>query len=130
MVFWKKKKRGKKEETTVKMSGGSAPISGPSRKRYTVEVKLLAAQARASGLGSGEVAKLIGSSANSVDKWLLMILIRERAFPRECCSLTAMSLPIFAVFRRPWISKKTSASSSLLQSLVHNRFVHVKHRYV
>ncbi|MCP4529507.1 MAG: helix-turn-helix domain-containing protein, partial [Aestuariibacter sp.] len=34
-----------------------------------VEVKLLAAQARDSGLASSEIAKMVGASSNSVDKW-------------------------------------------------------------
>jgi len=68
MVFWKKKKEKEKDPKT------SAPKptteeSVPSRKRHSVEVKLLAAQARDSGLNSGEIAKLVGASSNSVDKW-------------------------------------------------------------
>ncbi len=68
MVFWKKKKE-EKEEITVKAAARPASVRGPSRKRYSVEVKLLAARARVEGLSSGEVAKLVGASPNSVDKW-------------------------------------------------------------
>ncbi len=68
MVFWKKQKdKEEKQEIMTPAVSESAP--GPSRKRYTVEVKLLAAQARDSGLGSGEISRLVGASANSVEKW-------------------------------------------------------------
>jgi transposase InsO family protein len=66
MAFWKKKKKEKKAEPVPRASE-QAPAE--KRKRYSVEVKLLAAQARDAGLSSGEAARLVGASANSVDKW-------------------------------------------------------------
>ncbi|MCP4600263.1 MAG: hypothetical protein GY847_06985, partial [Proteobacteria bacterium] len=70
MVFWKTKKEKEKEEKVkVSTPESSDSVRGQSRKRYSVEVKLLAAQARDSGLASSEIAKMVGASSNSVDKW-------------------------------------------------------------
>jgi transposase InsO family protein len=68
MVFWKKNKK-KEVETKGSTPGPSVPVTSPSRKRHSVEVKLLAAKARESGLLSSEVGKLVGASSTSVDKW-------------------------------------------------------------
>ncbi|MCP4677490.1 MAG: class I SAM-dependent methyltransferase, partial [Deltaproteobacteria bacterium] len=50
--------------------------SGEKRKRHSVEVKLLAAQARDAGLGSGEVARLTDGAITAID---LMPEMIERA---------------------------------------------------
>lgn len=66
MSFWKKQK--KREERPV-----SAPRSGAKRSssgnRFSVEVKLLAAQALEAGMDRGEVAQLVGASSCTIDKW-------------------------------------------------------------
>lgn len=65
MVFWNRRKR-KKEEPAVEVK---APVRSGSRKRFSVEVKLVAVKARQEGLSNGEVARLVGASTASVDKW-------------------------------------------------------------
>jgi len=67
MAFWNRSKKEKREEAV-------APVvvrrrKGSSGNRFPVEVKLLAARAKESGLGRQEVADLVGASPYSVDKW-------------------------------------------------------------
>jgi transposase InsO family protein len=67
MSFWNRSKKQKEEPP--------APIGvrrGNSGNRFPVEVKVLAARAKESGLDRREVADLIGASLNSVDKWQQM----------------------------------------------------------
>jgi transposase InsO family protein len=66
MSFWN---RGKKQK-----EGTTPPIvvrqgKGNSGNRFPVEVKVLAARAKESGLDRKEVADLIGASLYTVDKW-------------------------------------------------------------
>ena len=65
MLFWNKNKKKVQEHsapTTVSRRSSSG-------RRFPLEVKLLAAQAKDAGLGPKEVAELIGASAHSVSKW-------------------------------------------------------------
>lgn len=69
MSFWNRGKKQKEEKT--------APIivrrgNGNSGNRYPVEVKVLAARAKESGLDRKEVTDLIGASLNTLDKWSQM----------------------------------------------------------
>jgi transposase InsO family protein len=69
MAFWNRSKKQKEE--------ASAPIvvrrgKGNSGNRFPVEVKVLAARAKESGLDRKEVADLIGASLTTVDKWCQM----------------------------------------------------------
>jgi len=66
MVFWN---RGKKEKEETATPFVARRRSGNSKNRFPVEVKVLAARARESGLGRKEVADLIGASLYTVDKW-------------------------------------------------------------
>ncbi len=66
MAFWNRSKKQKEE--------ASSPIvvrrgNGNRGNRFPVEVKILAARAKESGLGRKEVADLIGSSLYTIDKW-------------------------------------------------------------
>jgi len=63
MWFWTKKK---KEKDRGEASGGGRR----KRKFHPADVKLLAVEARESGLGSQEVAEMLGTSPVTVDKWL------------------------------------------------------------
>ena len=65
MFFWNKKKKRFVENPPPTVI---TPRSSSGR-RYPLEVKLLAAQAKEAGLGPKEVAELIGASAHSVSKW-------------------------------------------------------------
>lgn len=63
MVFWRKKKE---------RQGGSVPSessSGSIRKRFSQDVKLVAARAREAGMTGKEISRLVGASAGSIDKW-------------------------------------------------------------
>ncbi len=65
MVFWKKKRQENEEPSEpAKVVSRSGP-----RRQFPVEVKILAAKARAQGLSSSEVSRIVGSSTHSVDKW-------------------------------------------------------------
>ena len=65
MFFWNKnKKHSASNSPTISVSRRSS-----SGRRFTVEIKLLAAQARDAGLAPKEVADLIGSSSGTVSKW-------------------------------------------------------------
>jgi transposase InsO family protein len=66
MAFWN---RGKKEKEETATPVVARRRSGNSGNRFPVEVKVLAARARESGLGRKEVADLIGASLYTVDKW-------------------------------------------------------------
>jgi transposase InsO family protein len=66
MAFWN---RGKKEKEETATPVVARRRRGSSGNRFPVEVKVLAARARESGLGRKEVADLIGSSLYTVDKW-------------------------------------------------------------
>jgi transposase len=65
MVFWKKKKQEKEGSS----SQAEKVVRSKTRKRFPVEVKLLAAKARHAGLSNTDVARMVGSSTGSVDKW-------------------------------------------------------------
>lgn len=49
------------------VSPGSS--SGSIRKRFSQDVKLVAARAREAGMTSKEISRLVGASAGSIDKW-------------------------------------------------------------
>jgi transposase InsO family protein len=66
MAFWKKQK---KRETTAGVPAGGKKQSGYGN-RFSVEVKLLSVRAREAGMERGEVAKLVGASPCTIDKWL------------------------------------------------------------
>lgn len=66
MAFWNRRKK-QKEET-------APPVivrrrNGNSGNRFPVEVKVLAARAKESGLSRKEVADLVGASPYTVDTW-------------------------------------------------------------
>ena len=65
MFFWKKKTK----QPTGSSPQQEVPRRVNSRRRFPVEVKLLAAQAREAGLAPREVAELIGSCPSTVSKW-------------------------------------------------------------
>jgi transposase InsO family protein len=65
MVFWRKKRREKEE---VSQPERVVVRTGP-KKRFSVEVKVLAAKARQEGVSNTEVARMVGASTASVDKW-------------------------------------------------------------
>jgi transposase InsO family protein len=65
MFFWNKSKRHDVE----KPAPNPARVRSNSGRRFPLEVKLLAAQAKEAGLGPKEVAEMIGASAYSVSKW-------------------------------------------------------------
>lgn len=66
MVFWRKKKKRQGESVPVVSPGSS---SGSIRKRFSQDVKLVAARAREAGMTSKEISRLVGASAGSIDKW-------------------------------------------------------------
>ena len=66
MAFWKKQKR--QRERPAAAPGGGAKRSGYGN-RFAVEVKLLSVRAREAGMERGEVAKLVGASSCTIDKW-------------------------------------------------------------
>jgi transposase InsO family protein len=66
MAFWKKQK---KRETTPAVPAGGKKQSGYGN-RFSVEVKLLSVRAREAGMERGEVARLVGASPYTIDKWL------------------------------------------------------------
>jgi len=89
MRFWKRRKK----EGTAPVYGGRSPSKG---KRFPAEVKLLAVQAKEAGLDRAEVAKLVGASPYTVDKWFLLYrdhgpdaLIRQSSHPstRKVCAV-------------------------------------------
>jgi len=67
MAFWKKQK--KQRDRPAAAPGGGAKRSGYGN-RFAVEVKLLSVRAREAGMERGEVAKLVGASSCTIDKWL------------------------------------------------------------
>ena len=67
MSFWKKQK--KQRDRPAAAPGGGAKRSGYGN-RFAVEVKLLSVRAREAGMERGEVAKLVGASSCTIDKWL------------------------------------------------------------
>ena len=71
MAFWKRSKKEKEESTAPVVV---RQVKGNSGNRFPVEVKVLAARAKESGLDRKEVADLIGASLTTVDKWCQMYL--------------------------------------------------------
>jgi transposase InsO family protein len=72
MGFWSKKKTKQKKGKSPK----ETPLDGDQparqkRRHASLEVKVLAAEARLAGLSATEVAKLVGFSQASVDKWTI-----------------------------------------------------------
>ena len=66
MAFWNRSKKQKKDTIPpIVVRKGK----GNSGNRFPVEVKILAARAKESGLDRKEVADLIGSSLYTIDKW-------------------------------------------------------------
>jgi len=62
MFFWKKKSN--------KSEVSKSPERHPGkRKSISLEVKLMAMEAKESGLGSKEVSEIVGVSATTVDNW-------------------------------------------------------------
>ncbi len=47
----------------------SGSSSGFTRKRFSQDVKLVAARGREAGMTGKEISRLVGASAGSVDKW-------------------------------------------------------------
>ncbi len=68
MAFFRKPKQ-RQRQAKVSTGGGKRPGYG---RRFSLEVKLLAARAREAGMSRGEVARLIEASTHSVDKWFRM----------------------------------------------------------
>jgi transposase InsO family protein len=65
MFFWNKNKK----KFTDHPAPGFTPRRSSSGRRFSVEIKLLAAQAKEAGLGPKEVADLVGASPYTVTKW-------------------------------------------------------------
>jgi transposase InsO family protein len=65
MFFWNKSKK----QTTESSPPRVGPHRSNSGRRFTIDIKLLAAQARDAGLGPKEVADLVGASPYTVSKW-------------------------------------------------------------
>ena len=66
MVFWRKKRKRQGESVPAILPGSS---SGFTRKRFSQDVKLVAARAREAGMTGKEISRLVGASAGSIDKW-------------------------------------------------------------
>ncbi len=67
MVFWRKKKE--KQEEGCSLAGPSGSASNSARRRFSLEIKLVAARAREAGMTSKEVSRLVGANVRSIDKW-------------------------------------------------------------
>jgi|GEM_PF-3324360 len=65
MFFWNRNKKQFTDHPALRVS----PRPSSSGRRFSVEIKLLAAQARDAGLGPKEVADLVGASPYTVSKW-------------------------------------------------------------
>ena len=65
MFFWNKSKKRAAETPSPKIT----PRRSSPGRRFPVEIKLLAAQAKEAGLSPKEVGDLIGASSFSVSKW-------------------------------------------------------------
>lgn len=64
-MFWRRGRKKQSEQVVGEKVGGR----GGSRKRFSIEVKLLAAKSREAGLSGSEVSELVGASKASVEKW-------------------------------------------------------------
>lgn len=65
MFFWNRNKKQFTDHPAPRVS----PRPSSSGRRFSVEIKLLAAKARDAGLGPKEVADLVGASPYTVTKW-------------------------------------------------------------
>lgn len=65
MFFWNRNKKQFTDHPAPRVS----PRPSSSGRRFSVEIKLLAAQAKDAGLGPKEVADLVGASPYTVTKW-------------------------------------------------------------
>jgi len=65
MFFWNRNKKQITDHPAPRVS----PRPSSSGRRFSVEIKLLAAQAKDAGLGPKEVADLVGASPYTVSKW-------------------------------------------------------------
>ncbi len=69
MGFWNRGKKKKDKAAAGKSTAPGKQTNTGKRRHASVEVKVLAAEAKLSGLTSSEVSELVGFSSASVDVW-------------------------------------------------------------
>jgi hypothetical protein len=87
MFFWNRNKKQFTDHPAPRVS----PRPSSSGRRFSVEIKLLAAKAKDAGLGPKEVADLVGASPYTVTSSLCILRGHDILRPDICCYLSYYS---------------------------------------